>query len=136
MAKLRKALLAVLVMVAGITASTLVATPASAQGTAPCPSYYYCFYEHSYYRGWYLNYYSTTSGSFNNPPYSSGDRRNQLSSIINNGNRTICVYNDRWYGDELLIRVAPYVDYPNLADTGDNDKADYWRAYSGSTSCP
>jgi hypothetical protein len=40
MVKLRKALLAVLVMVAGIASSMLVATPASAQGTAPCPSYY------------------------------------------------------------------------------------------------
>lgn len=138
---LKKAVLTAAVLAGGVMASTLVATPAYAQGTAPCPSYYYCFYQHSYYNryqsGWHLNYYSTTFGRFSSPPSSSRTGlQNQLSSIINNGNRTVCVYDDRWYDSVLLVRVAPYQDYINLADIGKNDKADYWRMYSGSASCP
>jgi hypothetical protein len=47
----------------------LAAVPASA-ATAPCPASYYCFYQDANYRGWHLNYNSTLSGDFNNPPAS------------------------------------------------------------------
>ncbi|WP_420122028.1 peptidase inhibitor family I36 protein [Nakamurella sp.] len=109
---------------------------AAAQGTRPCPSYNYCFYNNKDYVGeWHLNYLDTTSGDFNNPPASWGNRRNQLSSIINNGNRTICIYDDRtWQSDDLLIRVGPYEDVKYIGDAK-NDKADYWRVYAGNSSC-
>ena len=112
------------------------ALPAAAQGTAPCPSYYYCFYNNANYVGeWHLNYNTTTSGSFNNPPASYGDRRNQLSSVINNGNRTICIWDDLTLRpDTLLLRVGPYQDKPYVGDAV-NDKADYWKVYSGNSAC-
>jgi hypothetical protein len=132
MSKIRSAV-ALAAAVAGVAAgAVLTAAPASA-ATAPCPANYYCFYQNSNYNrqvsGWHLNYNSTASGSFLNPPSSSGDKRSQLSSIINNGNRTICVYNHRAViGDKLIVKVGPYHDFPDLADVPDaNDKADFWR---------
>ena len=122
--------LATAVMLAGtaVGATLATSTPASA-GTAPCPAKFYCFYGDANYAGWHLNYNETTSGNFKNPPYSSGDHHDQLSSIINNGNRTICIY-DNHIGnpDTLLIKVRPYQDVKNLADLNElNDKADYWK---------
>ncbi|MEQ0561936.1 peptidase inhibitor family I36 protein [Amycolatopsis sp. NEAU-NG30] len=128
MPKIRSAAALAAAVAGAATATVLAATPASA-ATAPCPANYYCFYEHANYRGWHLNYNTTPSGSFNNPPSSSGDKRSQLSSVINNGNRTICLYNHRGIlGDKLILKVGPYHDFPNLADVpGANDKADSWR---------
>ena len=122
--------LATAVMLAGVVVGSTLATasPASA-ATAPCPAKFYCFYSEENYKGWNLDYNDTASGSFNNPPHSSGDRRNQLSSIINNGNRVICIY-DNHIGrpDTLLIKVQPYQDIKNLANlNGLNDKADHWK---------
>ncbi|KNX36020.1 peptidase inhibitor family I36 protein [Luteipulveratus halotolerans] len=127
-------------LVLAATSLTFVgADEASAQGTAPCPSYYYCFYENSSYNryvsGWHLNYYSTTSGSFSNPPSSSGDRHDELTSIINNGNRTICIYNNGFFDDTLIKRVAPYQDVSYIGDSA-NDKADRWKVFSGNSACP
>ncbi|MBN9743159.1 MULTISPECIES: peptidase inhibitor family I36 protein [Amycolatopsis] len=119
--------------VAGAAAGTVLAAAPASAATAPCPAGYYCFYQDANYNrgttGWHLNYNSTQSGDFNNPPASSGNKRNQLSSIINNGNRTICVYNDVVLApDKLLIKVPPYGDVPNLANIpGANDNADYWK---------
>jgi len=118
----------------GLVAATAPSAMA-AQGTRPCPSFYYCFYDNANYTGWHLNYNTTVSGSFNNPPASSGDRRNQLSSIINNGDRTICIWDDLTARpDKLLVRVAPHQDVPYVGNAV-NDKADYWRVYSGNSAC-
>ncbi|HUQ58902.1 peptidase inhibitor family I36 protein [Lentzea sp.] len=132
MSRIRSAV-AVAAAVAGVAAgAVLTAAPASA-ATPPCPAAYYCFYENSNYNrtvpGWKLDYNTTQSGDFNNPPSSSGNKRNQLSSIINNGNRTICVYNDVVLApDKLLVRVPPYGDVPDLGNIpGANDNADYWK---------
>jgi hypothetical protein len=133
MSKIRSAV-ALAAAVAGVAAgAVLTAAPASAAPTPPCPANYYCFYQNSNYNrqvsGWHLNYNSTLSGDFDNPPSSSGNKRNQLSSIINNGNRTICVYNDVVLApDKLLIKVPPFGDVANLANIpGANDNADYWK---------
>ena len=135
------------VVVAGTAFGT--AAPASAaQGTRPCPSNDYCFYNNADYginpatidpdqANWHLNYKSTTSGSFNNPPGSTGgDRRDEVSSVINNGNRTICLWNTRSFrrSDELLLRVLPYEDIKYVGGDA-NDKADKWTVYSGRTGC-
>jgi len=120
---------AALMMLAILGVAVMSAQTASAaQGTRPCPSYYYCFYEHANYQGWHLNYRTTNSGEFNNPPASSGDRRNQLSSIINNGDHRICVY-DRLTArpDKLLWQLEPHQDVPYIGAAA-NDKADYWKA--------
>lgn len=121
----------------GLTAVTVES--ASAQGTAPCPSYNYCFYENSNYNrtssGWHLNYNTTTSGGFNPPPSSSGDKHDELTSIINNGNRTICIYNNGLFDDTLIKRVGPYQDVSYIGDSA-NDKADRWKVLSGSQQCP
>ncbi|AKU18280.1 peptidase inhibitor family I36 protein [Luteipulveratus mongoliensis] len=113
---------------------------ASAQGTAPCPSANYCFYQNSNFNrtvsGWHLNYNTTPSGNFNNPPSGGGyDRHDQLTSIINNGNRTICIYNNGLFDDTLIKRVLPYADVALLASSV-NDTADRWKIFSGSVACP
>jgi hypothetical protein len=130
-----------------IVAGTTLGIPHSAsaaQGTRPCPSDYYCFYNNAKYGtdpalfnnaqpNWHLNYNSTSSGSFNNAPSSTGgDRRNQLSSIINNGRRTICVYDNAGGNRRLIQRIAPYQDYPFISV---NDKADSWVIHPGNTPC-
>ncbi|MEW2504561.1 peptidase inhibitor family I36 protein [Amycolatopsis sp. NPDC047767] len=128
MSKIRSAA-AIAAAIAGVAAGTVLAAAPASAATAPCPVNYYCFYENASYTGWHLNYNSTPSGSFNKPPASSGDKRSQLSSIINNGNRTICLYNHRGVlGDKLILKVSPFKDYKNLADIpGTNDKADSWK---------
>jgi hypothetical protein len=135
----RRTVLGVAVVVCAMMTTTLIglagAPAASAQGTAPCPSNYYCFYEGVGYVGWHLNYNSTTRGSFNKPPFSDGDKRNELSSIINNGNRTICVWDDWFVFNKLLVQVAPHQDYKNLDEMGAGDKADSWTVYLGNKSC-
>jgi hypothetical protein len=58
-----------------------------------------------------------------------------LSSIINNGNRTICIFDDLTARpDRLLYRVRPFEDVVYIGDSA-NDKADYWRVHSGNTGC-
>jgi hypothetical protein len=128
MSRIRSVVALAAAMAGVATGAVLTAAPASA-ATAPCPASYYCFYQNANYTGWHLNYNTTLSGDFNNPPSSSGNKRNQLSSIINNGNRTICIYNDVVLApDKLLIKVPPYGDVPNLANIpGTNDNADYWK---------
>lgn len=116
--------------VVGATLVTVTPVSAATAPTPPCPANHYCFYGDKNYAGWHLNYNETTSGDFSNPPYSSGeDRQDQLSSVINNSNRTICIYDRRAARpDTLLITVRPYQDIKNLADLNDlNDKANYWR---------
>lgn len=133
MSKIRSAV-ALAAAVAGVAAgAVLTAAPASA-ATAPCPANYYCFYQDRNYNhgthGWHLNYNTTSQGSFDHPPAGpAADYRSELSSIINNGDRTICVYNHRAViGDKLIVKVAPYHDFIDLADVpGANDKADFWR---------
>jgi Peptidase inhibitor family I36 len=134
------------IVVAGTTFAA--ASPASAaQGTRPCPSGDYCFYNNADYgtnpsvidsneANWHLNYKDTTSGSFNNPPGSTGgDRRSQVSSVINNGNRTICLWDQKkGWPDKLILRVLPYEDLKFVGDSA-NDKADKWKVYSGRTGC-
>lgn len=133
---MKRAFAAALVTFAAVTTSAVAATPASAaQGTRPCPSDFYCFYEHANYGGWHLNYQTTKGGDFNNPPGSSGNRRDQVSSVINNGNRTICLWNDLTARpDQLLLRVGPYQDFTYVGDSA-NDKADYWKVNPGNTGC-
>lgn len=58
-------------------------------------------------------------------------RQSALSSIINNGSRTICIYNNK----VVMLRVAPYQDVWYVGDTK-NDRADYWKSFAGSVSCP
>lgn len=128
MSKIRTKVAAAVVVAGAAVSSMLVgAVPASAAPTRPCPANYYCFYENAEFGGWHLNYNTTPSGEFNNPPNSSGDKRNQLSSIINNGSRTICVFDRRAGRSDPHITVGPYQDYRNLAVINFNDKADYWR---------
>ncbi|MEV6898233.1 peptidase inhibitor family I36 protein [Amycolatopsis sp. NPDC051372] len=135
MSKIRS-VAAIAAAVAGVAAGTVLAAAPASAATAPCPANYYCFYQDKDYNAgvynqrWHLNYSSTPSGSFNNPPQATkGDRRSQLSSIINNGNRTICLYNHRGVlGDKLILKVSPFKDYKNLVDIpGANDKADSWK---------
>ena len=124
MSKTRPATVTATALAGAAISTVLAATPA-----APCPEQYYCFYEHASYKGWHLNYNSTAEGHFNNPPSSSGDRHDELSSVINNGNRTICVHDDRGaLPKKLILKVGPYQDYPNLANIpGANDRADSWK---------
>jgi hypothetical protein len=126
------------------TAVVSAADPAAAQGTRPCAAYYYCFYEHINYGGWQLQYQSTSFGDLNHPPATSRTGvRDQVSSIINNTGRTICVYSNRLTGRDILT-VRPYQDYPDLRvatynsgkSVNFNDKADYWRVVSATESCP
>ena len=114
---------------AAVVGATLVmVTPASAASapTPPCPADHYCFYGDADYKGWHLNYKDTTSGDFSHPPYSSGeDRQDQLSSIINNTNQTICIYDRHAGRPDANRKVRPYEDIKNLGDF--NDKANYWK---------
>ncbi|MEV6876951.1 peptidase inhibitor family I36 protein [Amycolatopsis sp. NPDC051128] len=136
--KVRKGIVKVLVTVGLAATAALVGAPAaSAAPTPPCPAGYYCFYEHAHYAGWHLNYNSTSEGDFGDPPSASGNRRNELSSIINNGNRTICVYDDHFWGANLIVHVQPYQDYVDLSQyKGVNDKADIWDVRGGDAVCP
>lgn len=123
-----------------------VAAPAMAQGTRPCPSAYYCFYQHAGYNGWdgqgythdgwKLQYQSTTFGDFSHPPYKSTlYALNSLSSIINNTSKRICVYDAVGGTPKVIVEVKPYQDYSYVGDSA-NDKADYWKVVSGSSPCP
>lgn len=138
-----------LVLVAGLflTAQAAVSAPdAAAQGTRPCAAYSYCFYEHIDYQqhgGWQLQYKSTSFGDFNDPPSTPREKvRDTVSSIINNTNRTLCLYNNHWTGKRDILTVAPHQDYKNLAhvrlgsNNDWNDKADYWRVVSAGEGCP
>jgi len=82
-------------------------------------------------RRWELTYWTTSFGNFSNPPYSGVNHLDQLSSIINNGSRTICIYNNK----VVMLRVAPYQDVWYVDDSK-NDRADYWKTFAGSVSCP
>jgi hypothetical protein len=137
MPNIRRRLASAAVLAGMVLGATLMVTlPASAAPTPPCPADYYCFYEHTYYRGWHLNYRTTRLGDFRTASSSGDDRRNESSSVINNGNRTICIYDDLpVWPNTLLLRVAPYQDYISLpADV--NDKADYWKMFPGQATCP
>jgi hypothetical protein len=121
------------IAVASVVAALATFGGAQAAGaaTAPCDSGAYCFYGDANYRGWELTYFTTSSGNFSNPPYSGVNHLDQLSSIINNGSRTICIYNN----GVVLLRVAPYQDVSYVTDAK-NDKADYWKSFAGSVNCP
>lgn len=145
----RRHLRAGLVIAAGLllTAQAAASAPdAAAQGTRPCAAYSYCFYDNIDYLqhgGWQLQYKSTSFGDFNKPPFTSREKvRDKVSSIINNTNRTLCLYNNHWTGKRDILTVAPHQDYKNLThvrlgSSNDwNDKADYWRVVSSGEVCP
>lgn len=118
-------------------ASVSAAEPAAAQGTRPCAEYSYCFYQHHEYDGWQLQYQATNFGDFNSPPYTTRTGvRDQVSSIINNTGRKICVYNNRVLRNPEVLTVRPYQDYISLVNVGWNDKADYWRLVGANQGCP
>lgn len=134
---------AVGLVLAGALGGALVIAPgpahasATAQGTRPCASYNYCFYENISYKGWQLQYKTTNYGDFNDPPSTTRNGvRDQVSSIINNTGDTICVYDRRTFRSPAVLRVAPYQDFVNLVDVGWNDRADYWRLVPKAGSCP
>lgn len=116
---------------------TTTASPAAAQGTRPCAEYSYCFYQNTDYKGWQLQYKATNYGEFSKPPFSTRTGvQDQTSSIINNTNRKLCIYNKRTLRSPEVLQVRAYQDYRNLVDIGWNDKADYWRLIAANDTCP
>lgn len=125
-------------------AMVLVSIPAASASTSfgPCGYDKYCFYQHASYNswngssytnpGWVLSYSpSISSGIFSDPPNSTINALDQLSSIINNTNYRLCIYNN----NAIAIQV-PAESAKNWLASGYNDAADAWRLrITGATTC-
>ncbi len=134
---------ALLIAIQGL-AMLFVSIPAASASTSygPCGYDKYCFYQHASYNswngssytnsGWVLTYTpSISSGIFSNPPNSAINALDQLSSIINNTNYRLCIYNN----NAIAIQV-PAESAKNWLASGYNDAADAWRLrITGATTC-
>jgi len=115
---------------------------AASSNIGPCGYDKYCFYEHAYFNGWNGTSYSNqgwvltytpsvSSGIFSDPPNSTINGLDELSSIINNTSYRLCIYNN----NAISIQV-PAESTKNWLPSGYNDAADAWRLrITGATTC-